>query len=124
MPADLEILAALRNAPKRSKAIAGYRADAEQTRAPHRPGPPVTAPPARRCAGCGRRDGWVWDEPRPGGGRGVCGVSMTPLQRPLSSDPRCNAVRRQAVDRDVKLQRPLSSDPRCNWFGITCQLDT
>jgi len=34
MPADLEILATLRNAPKQSEQIAGYRAEAAQTR-PH-----------------------------------------------------------------------------------------
>jgi len=74
MPVDIENIVALRRAPQQSKAIAAYRADAEQTRAPLGDWPPVTAPPARRCAGCGRRDGWVWVEPRPGAGRWVCGV--------------------------------------------------
>jgi len=73
MPADLEILAILGNAPKRSKAIAAYRAEAEQTRPPHRPGPLVTAPPVRRCDGCGARS-WVWEEVRPGGGFWACAV--------------------------------------------------
>jgi len=73
MPADLEILVAARHAPKRSKAIAAYRAHVTQARPEWKPGPPVTAPPARRCETCGERACWVWEELRPGAGEWTAG---------------------------------------------------
>jgi len=59
MSAEFETIATVRRAPQQSEQIAGYLAEAEQTRRAHQPGPPVTASPVRRCARCGRRDGWA-----------------------------------------------------------------
>jgi len=73
MTREIEAIVALHRAPQQSARIAGYLAHVEQGRPEWKPGQPVSAPPARRCDGCGARS-WVWEEARPGGGRWVCGA--------------------------------------------------